>query len=66
MWAASSGACGGQRSGSNRDLGAILASGAGQSFLSGNWGWFGRMVVMWILNTVLGEELLFRGYCCPG
>ena len=50
----------------NRDLGTILASGAGQSFLSGNWGWFGLMVVMWILNTVLGEELLFRGYCCPG
>jgi uncharacterized protein len=49
----------------NRDLGAFLATDAGQSFLSGNWVWFGLMVVMWLFNTVLGEELLFRGLLLP-
>jgi membrane protease YdiL (CAAX protease family) len=49
----------------NRDLGAFLESDAGQSFLSGSWGWFGLMVVMWLFNTVLGEELLFRGFLLP-
>jgi uncharacterized protein len=49
----------------NRDLGAFLGSDAGQSFLSGNWVWFGLMVALWVFNTVLGEELLFRGVLLP-
>jgi membrane protease YdiL (CAAX protease family) len=49
----------------NRDLGAFLGSDAGQSFLSGNWVWFGLMVALWVFNTVLGEELLFRGLLLP-
>jgi membrane protease YdiL (CAAX protease family) len=49
----------------NRDLGSFLGSDAGQSFLSGNWGWFALMVVLWVFNSVLGEELLFRGFLLP-
>jgi len=49
----------------DRDLGAFLESDAGQSFLSGNWLWFGFMAVMWLFNSVLGEELLFRGLLLP-
>jgi membrane protease YdiL (CAAX protease family) len=49
----------------NRDFGAFLESAAGQSFMSGNWAWFGLMVVLWVFNTVLGEELLFRGFLLP-
>jgi uncharacterized protein len=45
----------------NRDLGAFLGSDTGQSFLSGNWVWFGLIVAAYVFNTVLGEELLFRG-----
>lgn len=48
-----------------RDLGAFLGSDSGQSFLSGNWRWFAVMVVLWVFNTVLGEELLFRGLLLP-
>ena len=48
-----------------RDLGLFLASDAGQSFLSGNWGWFAVLVAMFVFNTVLGEELLFRGLLLP-
>jgi uncharacterized protein len=48
-----------------RDLGAFLGSDAGQSFLSGNWGWFALIAAMLLLNTVLGEELLFRGFLLP-
>jgi CAAX protease family protein len=32
---------------------------------SGNWGWFGLVVVLGLFNTVLGEELLFRGFLLP-
>ena len=49
----------------NRDLTTFLASDAGHSFLSGAWGWFGLIIVMQIFNTVLGEELLFRGLLLP-
>jgi membrane protease YdiL (CAAX protease family) len=44
-----------------RDLSAFFGSDAGQSWMSGNWTWFAVLVVMWVFNTVLGEELLFRG-----
>lgn len=49
----------------DRDLGGFLNSDAGQSFLAGNWSWFGLMLIMWIFNGVLGEELLFRGLLLP-
>ena len=49
----------------SRDMGAFLDSAAGRSFLSGNWSWFGLIVVLGLFNTVLGEELLFRGFLLP-
>ena len=49
----------------NRDLGKFLDSDAGHSFFSGNWGWFGLILVMFVFNTLLGEELLFRGLLLP-
>jgi membrane protease YdiL (CAAX protease family) len=49
----------------SRDLGLFLGSHAGQQFLSGNWLWLAICVVMFALNTALGEELLFRGLLLP-
>jgi CAAX protease family protein len=49
----------------NRDFGVLLESDVGQAFLSGAWGWYGLFVVLWLFNTVLGEELLFRGFLLP-
>jgi membrane protease YdiL (CAAX protease family) len=49
----------------NRDLGAFLGSDAGQTFMHGAWGWFGLLLVLFLFNTVLGEELLFRGLLLP-
>jgi membrane protease YdiL (CAAX protease family) len=49
----------------SRDLGSFLGSDAAQSFLSGNWSWFAVTVVLWVFNSVLGEELLFRGFLLP-
>lgn len=48
-----------------RDQAAFLQSVAGQEFFSGNWTWFALLVIMMIFNTVLGEELLFRGLLLP-
>jgi CAAX protease family protein len=48
-----------------RDLGKFLDSDVGHNFMSGAWGWFGVLVVLWVFNTVLGEELLFRGVLLP-
>ncbi len=48
-----------------RDLGVLLRSREGHDFLSGNWAWFAVIVVMAVFNTVLGEELLFRGLLLP-
>jgi CAAX protease family protein len=49
----------------SRDLGAFLGSDAGQTFMHGAWGWFGVLLVLFLFNTVLGEELLFRGLLLP-
>lgn len=49
----------------NRDLGTFLQSNAGQEFFSDNWVWFALTLTMMIFNTVLGEELLFRGLLLP-
>jgi membrane protease YdiL (CAAX protease family) len=48
-----------------RDLGDYLNSDVGKAFFSGAWGWFGLVVVLAVFNTVLGEELLFRGLLLP-
>jgi uncharacterized protein len=48
-----------------RDLPSFLGSDAGQSFLSGNWAWFGLILVQAVFVSVLGEELLFRGLLLP-
>jgi CAAX protease family protein len=50
---------------SGRDLGLFLESPAGEAFFSGAWGWYALVVVMVVFNTVLGEELLFRGLLLP-
>jgi membrane protease YdiL (CAAX protease family) len=49
----------------SHDFGAFLSSEDGRSFFSGNWAIFGLIVVMMVFNTVLGEELLFRGLLLP-
>jgi membrane protease YdiL (CAAX protease family) len=48
-----------------RDLGDFLGSDAGHTLLAGSWGWLAIMAAMFVFNTVLGEELLFRGYLLP-
>lgn len=49
-----------------RDLGHFLfESGNGEAFFQGAWVWFGVLVALAIFNTVLGEELLFRGLLLP-
>jgi len=49
----------------NRDFAALLESDAGKAFLDGAFGWYGLILVMFLFNTVLGEELLFRGFLLP-
>jgi uncharacterized protein len=49
----------------NRDFGELISSDAIQNFLSGSWGWFGLILLLFLFNTVLGEELLFRGLLLP-
>ncbi|HET9871603.1 MAG TPA: CPBP family intramembrane glutamic endopeptidase [Propionibacteriaceae bacterium] len=48
-----------------RDLPSFLGSTAGADLLAGSWGWLTLIVVMAVFNTVLGEELLFRGLLLP-
>jgi uncharacterized protein len=48
-----------------RDMGLFLNSAAGKEFFSGNWTWFAIEAVLLLFNTVLGEELLFRGVLLP-
>jgi membrane protease YdiL (CAAX protease family) len=35
------------------------------TFLSGNWAWLAIIVLLLVFNTVVGEELLFRGLLLP-
>ena len=48
-----------------RDLGLFFGSDVGQTFMSGNWVWFAILFASFLFNTVLGEELLFRGLLLP-
>jgi uncharacterized protein len=47
------------------DFFTFIGTAGGREFLSGAWDWFAVLLVMSIFNTVLGEELLFRGYLLP-
>jgi len=49
----------------SRDLATYMETGGGADLLAGSWGWFAVLATLWIFNTVLGEELLFRGYLLP-
>ena len=49
----------------NRDFGSFIGSHAGHTLLSGAWGWFAIIVALTVFNTVVGEELLFRGFLLP-
>jgi membrane protease YdiL (CAAX protease family) len=49
----------------SHDFGTFLSSDEGQTFLRGDWGIFAIIAVMFLFNTVLGEELLFRGLLLP-
>jgi len=49
----------------SRDLGAFLDSHTGKAFMHGAWGWYALILVWFVFNTVLGEELLFRGFLLP-
>ena len=48
-----------------RDFGAFMGTDRAAAFFQGAWGWFAVIVVLAIFNTVLGEELLFRGLLLP-
>jgi uncharacterized protein len=49
----------------SHDFNVFLGSEAGQEFMSGNWVWFAVIVTLFVFNTALGEELLFRGLLLP-
>jgi membrane protease YdiL (CAAX protease family) len=48
-----------------RDMFEFLGSNAGERLLAGSWGWFAVIAALVVFNTVLGEELLFRGFLLP-
>jgi CAAX protease family protein len=48
-----------------RDMGDFLGSHAGHVLLAGSWGWLAILAALVVFNTVLGEELLFRGFLLP-
>lgn len=48
-----------------RDFADFLDSDRGEDFFRGAWGWWVVVVVFAVFNTVLGEELLFRGLLLP-
>ena len=49
----------------DRDFGVFIGSSEGHAFMHGAWGWFILILVTMAFNTVLGEELLFRGFLLP-
>jgi membrane protease YdiL (CAAX protease family) len=48
----------------NHDFALFLET-SGKEFFSGNWGWFGVIVVQLVFVSFLGEDLLFRGLLLP-
>jgi CAAX protease family protein len=49
----------------NHDFGKFLSSANGHDTLRDNWGLFALILVLFLFNTVLGEEMLFRGLLLP-
>jgi membrane protease YdiL (CAAX protease family) len=49
----------------SHDLAVFAQSDAFAAFMSANWVWFAIIVALFVFNTVLGEELLFRGLLLP-
>jgi uncharacterized protein len=49
----------------SRNLGEFLGTDAGKAFFDGAWGLYALFMAMGLFNTVLGEELLFRGVLLP-
>jgi uncharacterized protein len=47
------------------DFAVFAQSDAFAAFMSGNWGWYAIIVALFVFNTALGEELLFRGLLLP-
>jgi membrane protease YdiL (CAAX protease family) len=50
---------------SPRGLAEFLGTDAAEGFFRGAWGWLAVIFVFAVFNTVLGEELLFRGLLLP-
>ena len=48
----------------NREFTGLVESDAGKAFLNGAWGWYGLVLAL-LVFTIVGEELLFRGYLLP-
>ncbi len=48
-----------------RDFADFIGTDRGEDFFRGAWGWYAVLVVLVVFNTVLGEELLFRGLLLP-
>lgn len=48
-----------------RDFGEFLGSPDGAALIHGSWPWLAILLAFFLFNTVLGEELLFRGYLLP-
>ena len=48
----------------NREFAGLVESDAGKAFLDGAWGWYGLVLAL-LVFTIVGEELLFRGYLLP-
>lgn len=48
-----------------RDLSLVLLSDDGAAFFEGAWGWLALVALLLVLNTFIGEELLFRGLLLP-
>ena len=49
----------------NRDFATLVESDAGKAFLDGAWAWYGLLLALFLFTSVLGEELLFRGFLMP-
>ncbi len=49
----------------DRNFGEFLSSDAGRAMFDGSWSLFALIMTMAVFNTVLGEELLFRGLLLP-
>ncbi|MDH4144639.1 MAG: CPBP family intramembrane metalloprotease [Acidimicrobiia bacterium] len=50
---------------SSRDFADFLTSDRGEAFFQGAWGWFAVIALFVVFNTIIGEELLFRGVLLP-